>query len=379
VKDNLKIEELFQEKFDSFESNVNPEAWTNIQQGINAAGAGAAVATKTGMSLQLKTVLISSGIIAASIVGVYLVSNTGTNIEEKGEVVIIENLEKNNKITEQSVNEGSMNAVNDGEQSGSTLTEEEENVRAEIEIVELIQVDETSNELIENSAENSAASVESVNETNNNQNDGEESTDNSNSEKGEIDSTEEINAEQNNQEEKLEDEKIFPTGAISYDIDNDGNKAKYTFNSSAKNHELVKWEFGDGSFKEGEKVEHTFEAPGKYMVRMIIVGNNEIYEESKAIEIKPKSSIDNIPNIITPNGDRINDFFAINTTNIETFYIAIRDAKGNVVFESDQSDFRWDGTDRSSNILDKGRYTYAVIAKGKDGSSFKIPGELYIE
>lgn len=375
MKDNLNIEELFQEKFDSFESNVNPEAWTNIQQGVNAAGAGTATAAKTGMSLLLKTVLISSGIIAASIVGVYLVSDTGANIEEKGEVVINENLERDNTFTEQSINEGSMNALNDGEQSGSALTEKEENVGAEIEFVELIQVDETSNELIENST----ASVESVNETNNNQNDREESTDNSNSEKGEIDSTEEINAEQNNQEEKQEDEKVFPTGAISYDIDNDGNKAKYTFNSSAKNHELVKWEFGDGSFNEGEKVEHTFEAPGEYIVRMIIVGNNEIYEESKAIEIKPKSSIDNIPNIITPNGDRINDFFAINTTNIETFYIAIRDAKGTVVFESNQSDFRWDGTDRSSNVLDKGRYTYAVIAKGKDGSSFKIPGELYIE
>ena len=46
MKDNLNIEELFQDKFSSFEGSVSPDAWANIQQGMNAAGvAGTTAAT----------------------------------------------------------------------------------------------------------------------------------------------------------------------------------------------------------------------------------------------------------------------------------------------------------------------------------------------
>jgi len=67
---------------------------------------------------------------------------------------------------------------------------------------------------------------------------------------------------------------------------------------------------------------------------MSVIGEDQTYEESKIIVIQSKSNIENIPNIITPNGDRINDFFAINTKEIETFFITILDAIGKSVFES---------------------------------------------
>ena len=67
MKDNLNIEQLFRDKFSSFEGEVSPNAWANIQQGLST---GAVV--KTGLSTALKTALISGGIVAASVVGLFL-------------------------------------------------------------------------------------------------------------------------------------------------------------------------------------------------------------------------------------------------------------------------------------------------------------------
>ena len=93
---------------------------------------------------------------------------------------------------------------------------------------------------------------------------------------------------------------------------------------------------------------------------------------------KTKSSIDNIPNVITPDGDRINDLFTVKTTEIKTFFISISYTQGNVVFESNDKDFEWDGTNLFGEKVESGTYIYTIIAEGEDGGVFKIPGQLYV-
>ena len=92
MKENINIEELFKEQFSSFEGNVSPDAWANIQQGMNAAGiGGGAVAAKTGMSVLLKTVLISGGIVAATVAGVYLLSENDKPENTNNPIVAVNN------------------------------------------------------------------------------------------------------------------------------------------------------------------------------------------------------------------------------------------------------------------------------------------------
>jgi len=64
VKEDFNIEELFQEHFKSFESDVAPEAWSNIQQSVQAG-------TGSGMSIWVKGLLIGTGISAAVVGGIY--------------------------------------------------------------------------------------------------------------------------------------------------------------------------------------------------------------------------------------------------------------------------------------------------------------------
>ena len=61
---------------------------------------------------------------------------------------------------------------------------------------------------------------------------------------------------------------------------------------------------------------------------MRILGDGKAYTESITFIIEPRpdvaeSSIDNIPNIITPNGDNLNDYYFVETTELESFFIRI--------------------------------------------------------
>src|SRR5687767_4809789 len=63
MKENFNIEELFKDKFENFQPDVNPAAWANIQAGMAASTTAAA----TGVSTAVKIALISGSIAAASV------------------------------------------------------------------------------------------------------------------------------------------------------------------------------------------------------------------------------------------------------------------------------------------------------------------------
>jgi gliding motility-associated-like protein len=84
-------------------------------------------------------------------------------------------------------------------------------------------------------------------------------------------------------------------------------------------------------------------------------------EQSK-IQIK-------LPNIFTPNNDGNNDFLKLELENVTEFVIVILDAKSNVVFKSEDADFKWDGTNLNGDKLPAGNYIYYVTAKDLEGKA----------
>jgi gliding motility-associated-like protein len=84
VKENFNIEELFKQKFDNFQPDVDPSVWANVQAGI---GAGTAGAVSGGIAAAVKIGLISGGIIAASVAtwyfGFYEPETPAQNIAEQ--------------------------------------------------------------------------------------------------------------------------------------------------------------------------------------------------------------------------------------------------------------------------------------------------------
>lgn len=75
----------------------------------------------------------------------------------------------------------------------------------------------------------------------------------------------------------------------------------------------------------------------------------------------------NLPNIFTPNGDGNNDYLKIEIENVSEFVIVVLDTKSNVVFKSEDPDFKWEGTDLQGDKLPAGNYLYYVTAKDQAG------------
>jgi gliding motility-associated-like protein len=349
VKGNINIEEILKQKFDNFQPDVNPNIWANVQAGI-----GAGTAVTTGVSIGVKIGLISSGIIAASVAtwyfGFYEPAAPAETLTQKN---TIEQPIENTDITSEPII-----VVND--QNDPVIIENKEKIESEL------RVYQAPLETIEGPISHASLSTQPNSTVVN-------------------DNTTTVNTQTTNTNSNVNnantDKQIpVPSGRMEIVQSNTYAPSATTFTSNALNQKEVRWDFGDGASADGLSVKHTYNKPGKYMVKMVVVGNDKVnYEETQEVVVKSKSSIDNIPNVITPNGDRINDYFSVKTTEIETFVISIRDNKGNEIFNSTDTEFSWDGTDFSGNIVEKGMYTYLIIAEGKDGSVIKLPGQIYVQ
>ena len=82
-----------------------------------------------------------------------------------------------------------------------------------------------------------------------------------------------------------------------------------------------------------------------------------------------------IPNAFTPNGDGINDVFAVMGGPFTKFNIQIFNRWGEKVFETDQQREWWDGTFRG-NPLPGGVFAYRLVAVGDDGGEYKMTGNI---
>lgn len=70
-----------------------------------------------------------------------------------------------------------------------------------------------------------------------------------------------------------------------------------------------------------------------------------------------------IPNILTPNGDNVNDFFYVTSTGLTDYHIQILNRWGNLVFESNNVNAQWDGTNLNQQDCSDGVYFYIIKAK----------------
>jgi len=79
----------------------------------------------------------------------------------------------------------------------------------------------------------------------------------------------------------------------------------------------------------------------------------------------------NIPNVFTPNGDGVNDYFLISGVGLRTYSLAIFDRWGRKVYESNDVKQSWDG----KNVND-GTYYYVIKAESVNGKQFDEKGYL---
>jgi gliding motility-associated-like protein len=86
-----------------------------------------------------------------------------------------------------------------------------------------------------------------------------------------------------------------------------------------------------------------------------------------------------LPNVFTPNGDRINDFLSIGAKNLSDFSIVVIDKNSKIVYQSTDVNFIWDGSSLSGDLVEKGSYIYYVTARNPKGELVSKHSILNIE
>ena len=130
----------------------------------------------------------------------------------------------------------------------------------------------------------------------------------------------------------------------------------------------INWNFGDpnsGANNSSLAVNpsHQFSEIGTYQITAIV--DFDCFSETVTQTITLVDCSDTLspnlpfefPNVITPNGDGINDIFEIENLP-ENTEVIILNRWGNVVFSSDNYQNNWDGKDNSGRALVDGVYTY---------------------
>ena len=113
--------------------------------------------------------------------------------------------------------------------------------------------------------------------------------------------------------------------------------------------------------------------------------NRDIQECRDTAFIDPicvdKESSLEVPNIFSPNGDGINDYFQVKAETLRSFNGKILNRYGRVVFEWtdwENEDAGWDGRLNGSTKATPGVYYYIINAEGMDGQPHNKEGALHL-
>jgi gliding motility-associated-like protein len=75
--------------------------------------------------------------------------------------------------------------------------------------------------------------------------------------------------------------------------------------------------------------------------------------------------------IITPNGDGLNDVLVIEGVDVASYHLRVMSQAGQIVFETQDIRAAWDGSDRFGNNVPAGVYFFEIIATGADGILYR--------
>ena len=320
MKEDLNIEELFQQKFEGFEGEVNPDVWANISQSIGTTAT--TTATTAGLSTMAKVAIVSGGIIIASVAGV-MIYNSGSEEDTPKEDIV--------KVEE------------DQPLADTDIVPEEEQTTLLVQDTGDALIEPEKEEIAKTKKENEVQEIEITDE--------------------EVDRI-------------IEDTKINAPNPIMFDIIGERGQNPVKEDNAEESDNGDK----DAAGKEDNSSQASNDTPKE---EVIVQPLEEIEEEVAEIEQEeqiPNEKCVIVPNIFTPNDDFRNDVWSVKTTDIEVFVINLRDRNGKIVYTSNDKEFTWDGTDMSGVKVEAGEYYYVIVSeRGSNGEKLVTQGSVTVK
>jgi large repetitive protein len=138
------------------------------------------------------------------------------------------------------------------------------------------------------------------------------------------------------------------------------------------------WDFGDGATSSNANPFHVYDSIGTYTVLLIVSSGAPDFclDSSTLIIDVQKPSLLVVPNVFTPNGDLVNDYFAMESKEIRTFSCTIFNRWGKKIFEWADVNAGWDGKTKGGNMAADGVYYFIIYAVGNDDVEYDLTGTV---
>ncbi|NVN94217.1 MAG: gliding motility-associated C-terminal domain-containing protein [Bacteroidetes bacterium] len=137
------------------------------------------------------------------------------------------------------------------------------------------------------------------------------------------------------------------------------------------------WDFGDGNTSIFQNPMNTFIDDGTYHILLIVESSlPDLCKDTASFELivdAPSEVL--IPNVLTPNGDGVNDYFFIKEKGIVEMKVYIYNRWGVEIYVIEKPKDKWDGT-YLNNPASEGTYFYVLKAKGKDNKEYEKHGSV---
>lgn len=135
------------------------------------------------------------------------------------------------------------------------------------------------------------------------------------------------------------------------------------------------WDFGDGTLDTTFTPEHQYAEIGEYLVQLVAVDTFGCADTA----VLPITLILDVtlyvPNAFTPNGDGNNENFNVGYLNLTEFQIQIFSRWGEMIYESFDPNFQWDGS-YQGQACQEGAYVWKIVARGRNGDHFDRAGTV---
>ena len=151
---------------------------------------------------------------------------------------------------------------------------------------------------------------------------------------------------------------------FEYTYDQFNNPYEVVFENYSEGATEYVWNFGDADTASIVNPSHTYLDFDSYIISLEAIndiGCTDVYTVDIDVTIPAHVFI---PTAFTPNGDGLNDSYAISSSYHSTFFGALFDRWGNQVFEFSDSEDYWDGT-VDQKLAPAGIYVYRFDIDGK--------------
>ncbi|MES2798744.1 MAG: choice-of-anchor L domain-containing protein [Bacteroidota bacterium] len=147
------------------------------------------------------------------------------------------------------------------------------------------------------------------------------------------------------------------------------------FGNTSVNASTYEWYFGDGNVSTNVHPSNIYDTPGDYFVTLIAMDDKGCLDTIiKPIRIFEAYFV-YVPNTFTPDGIRGNEVFSASFYGVRRAEVKIYNRWGEMVFESDDLNFAWDGTYKDIMVPD-GIFSWRITYVTNFGLEEKISGHV---